>query len=292
MVALGRRSRLYTRQILRCSPRFSPVQAGNCSCCIEHMFAMAKCKFNWPQILAYREAGHTLVECQRRFGFHPDAWYKAIRRGTIAPGSAPRHVWQLKYDWGAVARYYDDSHSYRECRERFGFAYDSWRRAVRRGDIRPREKRWPLEQIMAKSKSRRTIKKRLLEAGILENRCDECGLSEWRGRPLSVQIDHRNGVNDDHRVENLRMLCPNCHSQTETYGGKNRKRKRTQISFLILEERSRVVQLEERGPLKSDVGGSNPSPGARAPSSSWPRTPGSQLGNTGSNPVGAILQTA
>ena len=240
----------------------SPKRTGVWLPSIEHMFAMAKCKFDWPRVLAYREEGHTLAECQRRFGFQADAWYKAIRRGTIVPGPAARHVVQLHYDWNAVARYYDGGHSYRECRERFGFAYDSWRRAVRRGDIQPREKRWPLEQIMAKSKSRRTIKKRLLEAGILENRCDECGLNEWRGRPLSVQIDHRNGVSDDHRVENLRMLCPNCHSQTETYGGKNRKLKRTKSSCLLLEERSRVVQLEERGPLKSDVGGSNPSPGA------------------------------
>ena len=49
------------------------------------------------------------------------------------------------------------------------------------------------------------------------------GSRSWLGKPLSIQIDHRNGIRSDHRLENLRMLCPNCHSQTETYGAKNRK---------------------------------------------------------------------
>lgn len=53
--------------------------------------------------------------------------------------------------------------------------------------------------------------------------CAECGLdpSCWNGRPLVLHLDHANGVKDDHRLNNLRWLCPNCHSQTETYGGRN-----------------------------------------------------------------------
>ncbi len=47
--------------------------------------------------------------------------------------------------------------------------------------------------------------------------CVECGLAEWRGRPISLQLDHLNGVSNDNRLQNLRLLCPNCHSQTETY---------------------------------------------------------------------------
>ncbi len=230
-------------------------------CCIEHMFGMARCKIDWVRVLAYRDEGHTLAECQRQFGFHADAWYKAIRRGTIVPGPAARHGGQLQYDWNAVARYYDAGHSYRECRERFGFAYDSWGRAVRRGDIRPREQRWTLEHILATSKSRWTIKRRLLEAGILVNQCEECGISEWRGNPLVIQIDHRNGVNDDHRVENLRMLCPNCHSQTETYGARNRKLKRSLISFLIIEKTNPGSVNGRRGASEVLNVGSSPAPG-------------------------------
>ena len=47
--------------------------------------------------------------------------------------------------------------------------------------------------------------------------CQECSLSSWRERPLSLHLDHINGINNDNRLENLRFLCPNCHSQTATY---------------------------------------------------------------------------
>lgn len=47
--------------------------------------------------------------------------------------------------------------------------------------------------------------------------CGECGISEWNGRPLNLHVDHINGVNNDNRFENLRFLCPNCHSQTASY---------------------------------------------------------------------------
>lgn len=188
---------------------------------------MARCKFDWVRVLVYRDEGHTLAECQRRFGFRADAWYKAIRRGKIVPGPAARHVGQLQYDWSVVSRYYDGGHSFRECREHFGFAYDSWRRAVRRGDIQPRGQRWTLEKLLRDGLDNSTIKRRLVEAGLLANVCSECGLSEWRGKRLAVQIDHINGDPRDNRLANLRMLCPNCHSQTETFGSKNIKRKRT-----------------------------------------------------------------
>ena len=66
------------------------------------------------------------------------------------------------------------------------------------------------------------LKSRLVSEGRLEYKCAFCGISEWRGLPLSLHLDHENGVNNDHRIENLRFLCPNCHSQTETFTGKNK----------------------------------------------------------------------
>ena len=48
-------------------------------------------------------------------------------------------------------------------------------------------------------------------------RCEWCGISEWRGQPLVLHLDHINGINNDNRLENLRFLGPNCHSQTDTY---------------------------------------------------------------------------
>lgn len=68
-----------------------------------------------------------------------------------------------------------------------------------------------------------SLKRRLVNENVLEYKCAICGISEWLGKPLSLQLDHINGINNDHRKENLRFLCPNCHSQTETYAGKNKK---------------------------------------------------------------------
>jgi hypothetical protein len=56
----------------------------------------------------------------------------------------------------------------------------------------------------------------LLEMG-WSYRCAHCGIADWCGRPLVLHLDHVNGINNDNRLTNLRLLCPNCHSQTPTY---------------------------------------------------------------------------
>lgn len=73
------------------------------------------------------------------------------------------------------------------------------------------------------------IKKRLLKANLLINKCynDKCGITSWLGNHLSLHLDHINGVNNDNRLNNLRLLCPNCHSQTETYCRGTRRKKIT-----------------------------------------------------------------
>lgn len=114
--------------------------------------------------------------------------------------------------------YYDEGHSLVKCMKHFGFCRRSWQKAVIRGEIRPRRNGRPLEELLEHGKCRTNIKRRLLAAGMLEARCQECGLVDWLGEPLVIQLDHINGVSTDYRFQNLRMLCPNCHSQTETYG--------------------------------------------------------------------------
>lgn len=187
---------------------------------------MPKRIYDWVEVQRYHDAGHGFVECQRRFGFSHTAWVKAIKRGTLRTSEAPFGDRRRKYDWSEVQRYYDAGHSYRQCRARFGFCAASWTKAVRRGELTARARLWPIREILARSTSRASVRRRLLGDGILQNCCTICGISAWRGKPLSMHIDHINGVKDDHRLENLRMLCPNCHSQTDTYGGRNARRRR------------------------------------------------------------------
>ena len=57
-----------------------------------------------------------------------------------------------------------------------------------------------------------------------ENRCERCGVSDWLGEPLAIALHHANGDGLDNRLENLVMLCPNCHSQTDNFSGRGRRR--------------------------------------------------------------------
>lgn len=66
------------------------------------------------------------------------------------------------------------------------------------------------------------VKRRAIEQGYVVNKCYWCGVEEeWNGKSITLELDHINGDNKDNRIENLRILCPNCHSQTETYKGRN-----------------------------------------------------------------------
>lgn len=81
-----------------------------------------------------------------------------------------------------------------------------------------------LAQILVKNSDYRGnhLKKRLIREKIIPHVCNDCGLgNEWHGKPLVLQLEHKNGDSTDNRLKNLCFLCPNCHSQTPTFAGKN-----------------------------------------------------------------------
>lgn len=106
--------------------------------------------------------------------------------------------------------------------------------------------KYKLEEVLIKNSpvTRRTLKDYLAKYNVLEYKCAICGnKGEWNGVSLTLQIDHINGIRNDNRKENLRWLCPNCHSQTDTFTGKNKTKKEV-VNFTIEEAIEALKQTE------------------------------------------------
>ena len=175
------------------------------------------------QVERLRADGKTYVQIAKELGLTKSTVaYHARRLGVPADERFSR-----RYDWNLVQAAIDAGASMRQCMKRFGFSRDAWGKGVKRGDIVPDDWVVPLEALLVagRRRSRGHIKGRLLRAGVKGNRCERCGISEWQGKPLNMQLHHINGDGLDNRLENLELLCANCHSQTSTYGGRNGHRR-------------------------------------------------------------------
>jgi DNA-binding CsgD family transcriptional regulator len=161
------------------------------------------------------------AEIARRLGIgKATVSYHARRLGHTVDRRCAR-----RYDWAAVRRYYEAGHSVDQCIAVFGFSRYTWHAAVRRGDVVPRPAALaPADLFAARTpRSRANLKRRLLADGLKAAHCERCGIADWLGEPLALCLHHLNGDRHDNRLENLRLLCPNCHSQTENFSGRNRR---------------------------------------------------------------------
>jgi hypothetical protein len=102
-----------------------------------------------------------------------------------------------------------------------------------------RRRQVPLGEVLVEnsSYSRGHLKRRLFAEGLKRPSCELCGQGEiWRRRPMSLILDHINGVRNDHRLENLRIACPNCAATLDTHCGRKNRRTRTERNCLRCEE--------------------------------------------------------
>lgn len=142
-----------------------------------------------------------------------------------------------KVDKQKLSQVVSEEYTYAHVMHRLGFSqsrsktmYDALRRVMQENNIDyshfgyRRLKNLDEQLIKGSTYNAQTLKQRLVTEGMLKEECNICGLGAiWNELPLVLQLDHINGDNTDNRLENLRILCPNCHTQTDTFAGRNIK---------------------------------------------------------------------
>lgn len=159
----------------------------------------------------------------------------------VSPGTVGYHGKKIKpgrngyYDRPEVQAFYDAGHTKNDCVERFGLAKSTLRNWVSDGKFilrdvdRSRSKLSTLDYALLYQGNRSDgfrsrFRARIIKEGLIPYRCAICGITEWNGAALTLTLDHTNGHSGDHRMDNMRFLCPNCDSQQPTYCYRNRGR--------------------------------------------------------------------
>ena len=117
--------------------------------------------------------------------------------------------------------------------------------------FRPR-KQLELKDILKENSPYQSLKlkNRLLQEGLKEYKCERCGLTEWQKKPIPLELHHINGNHNDNRLENLQILCPNCHALTDNFRGKNNirynKKKDLVLNGLVTKKSEKTNKKEKQ----------------------------------------------
>ena len=95
-----------------------------------------------------------------------------------------------------------------------------------KGQVKHNSTKMTLEEYLVYSTDIQTnkIRKKMLEEGIKEHKCECCGLTTWLNQPIPLEVHHKDGDRSNNTLENFELLCPNCHAFTDSYRGKNSKK--------------------------------------------------------------------
>jgi predicted RNA-binding Zn-ribbon protein involved in translation (DUF1610 family) len=124
-------------------------------------------------------------------------------------------------DWDRI-REYSNNHNRNDTIDRFKLKRHEVYIGIRVGAIKRMSHTLAEVAIRDSPYGRSCIRKRILKDNLIPYKCAICGMDPvWNGKPLSLRLDHINGINNDHRMENMRFVCPNCDSQLPTFCSKN-----------------------------------------------------------------------
>lgn len=176
---------------------------------------------NWESIQQDHDSGIVIEELCQKYGINRNWFTQAKREGRFVGRRRKNYERAASnFNWEDIQRYYDETHDPRKCCRHFGCTWLTFCFAVKTNKIK----------IIKRSLSPQDLDKRKLVAGTVAKHvlvkhglpyvCARCGINHWNDQLLVLQIHHKNGNRFDHRKDNVILLCPNCHSQTDNFGGK------------------------------------------------------------------------
>lgn len=178
---------------------------------------MSNTNYDWATLQEYYDQGNSWRKVCEEFGCYNKTIQSAVKRGDLKSRSRGESI-SLALGGDGQARKTATCY----CGKDFEYEVTKTKGLFCSYDCRSRHK-WETDtvpRVLAGEAGHDTVRKYLL---IEDARCAECSLGEeWNGKPISLQLDHIDGNSDNHQLENVRLLCPNCHSQTPNYGIRNK----------------------------------------------------------------------